>query len=146
MFSAQSWLLTHMLLTERPGGRAQIESYAGLLSDGVDRDAAFVEAFGSSYEELDAELKKYLRSKSFHYSVFPLSREIVASTEIREMSRAEALVQLGDLLANGLEDRSEFAEEHFSTALAIDSAMEPVIEDLGLGAATTSAGGTTCAD
>jgi tetratricopeptide (TPR) repeat protein len=131
IFYAESWLLTHMLVTERPNGRAQVEAYAELLREGVDRDTAFTRAFHTTYEELEKQLKKYIRSRSHHYSVFRLSTNIVRNTKISEMTRTEVLFRLGDLLSSGISERFEFAEEHFSAALRLDEGYGPAVAGLG---------------
>jgi tetratricopeptide (TPR) repeat protein len=132
IFYAESWLLTHMLVTERENGRAEIAAYAGLLRQGVGQDAAFTTAFGTTYEELEAELRRYIRSRSHHYLVFPVSREIVSSTRVSELSRPELLFRLGDLLGSGMGERFDFAAEHFEAALEIDRSYGPAVAGLGL--------------
>lgn len=143
IFYAESWLLTHLLLTERLEGRAQAEAYAGLLREGVDRETAFTRAFKTTYEELEAQLRKYIRAHSYHYKEFPLSTKIFKNTEISEMTRTELLFRLGDLLVNGLSDRRDFAAEHFKAALALDESYEPAIA--GLGQAEEAVGGREAA-
>lgn len=132
LFYAESWLLTHMLLIERPNGRVQSMLYAEMLRDGVDRETAFTRAFQTTYEELEKELRKYVRARSFHYKVFPLSQKIISNTEISDMARTEVLTSLGDLLGSGLSARYEFAAEHFKAALDLDDTYGPAVAGLGL--------------
>ena len=132
MFYAESWLLTHMLVTERPDGRAQMSVYAELLRGGYDRDTAFTRAFKTTYEELEKQLKKYIRTRSHHYTVFPLSTSIIKNTKISDMTRTEVLFRLGDLLSSGISERHGFAAEHFNAALALDESYGPAVAGLGL--------------
>ena len=132
MFYAESWLLTHMLVTERPEGRVQAARYGALLREGIDRDTAFTTAFQTTFSELEAELKKYIRSRSYHYTVFPVSRTIIRNTTTSEMTRQEVLFRLGDLLGNGGSERRDFAAEHFDAALALDEGYGPAVAGLGL--------------
>ena len=132
IFYAESWLLTHMLVTERPEGRAQAARYAELLREGIDRDTAFTTAFQTTVDELEAEFKKYVRSRSYHYTVFPVNRQIIRGTTTSEMSRPEVLFRLGDLLASGGSERHEFAAEHFEAAIALDRDFGPAVAGLGL--------------
>lgn len=131
IFYAESWLLTHMLVTERPEGRVQAARYAELLREGIDRDTAFTTAFQTTFDELEAEFKKYIRSRSYHYTVFPVNRQIIRGTTTSEMTRPEVLFRLGDLLASGDSERHEFAAEHFEAALAIDGDFGPAVAGLG---------------
>lgn len=132
VFYAQSWLLVHLMLTERPDGRERLLRYAELLRGGRSRDDAFAQAFETGYRALEKELKKYVRSRSYHYSVFPLSSDIVKSATASRMEHKEVLVRLGDLLADGLEDRWELAAEHYRTALEIDKGFAPALAGLGM--------------
>lgn len=128
---AESWLLTHMLLTERPDGRAQAALYSELIREGYDRDRAFVEAFKTTYEELEADLKKYVRSRSHHYTVLPLKSSVVNSIAVSQMPRSEVLFRLGDLLSSGRSERHDFAAEHFEAALVLDEGYGPAVAGLG---------------
>ncbi|MEE4271175.1 MAG: hypothetical protein V2I67_05855 [Thermoanaerobaculales bacterium] len=127
VFFAESWLLTHMLVTERPGGRAQALRYAELLREGVDRDTAFTEAFETTVAEVEAEFRKYVRARSYHYKVFPVSREIIATTKVTTMSRAEVLFRLGDLLCRGRAERLDFAAELYEAAVELDDGYDSAL-------------------
>ena len=41
IFYAESWALTHYLLTERPNGGAEVNKYVTAVAGGVPADAAF---------------------------------------------------------------------------------------------------------
>lgn len=131
MFYAESWMLTHMLLAERPDGRRQAMLYARLLREGVERDTAFTTAFETTYAKLEKQLRKYVRGRSFHYLTFPVSRRIIDSTEVSTMTDEEVLFRLGDLVASGLQERPGFAAEHFRAALALDETYGPASAALG---------------
>jgi len=131
MYYAESWLLTHFLLTERPDGRANAALYAEFLREGCDRNAAFSRAFKTTVAELEAELRKYVRARSYHYKVFPLSKQIIGNTEVSDITRSEVLTRLGYLIASGLGARYEFAAEHFSAALDLDENYGPAVAGLG---------------
>jgi len=131
IFFAESWLLTHMLLTERRDGRAQTALYSELLREGYDRDRAFTEAFNTTYEELEADLKRYVRTRSHHYTVMPLKSSVVNSIAVSQMPRTEVLFRLGDLLSSGRSERHDFAAEHFEAALVLDEGYGPAVAGLG---------------
>jgi len=131
IFFAESWLLTHMLLTERPDGRAQTALYSELLREGYDRDRAFTEAFNTTYEDLEADLKKYVRTRSHHYTVLPLKPSAFDSIKVSQMLRTEVLFRLGDLLSSGRSERLDFAAEHFEAALVLDGGYGPAVAGLG---------------
>jgi len=132
IFLAESWLLTHLLLTEIQDGRAQTARYAELLRRGVDRNQAFASAFATTYEELEEHLKKYIRARSHHYSVVPLNSKAIRSIAVSRMTHAEVLSRLGDLLVSGLGERHDFAAEHFNAALSLDKSYGPAYGGLGL--------------
>src|SRR5215204_3279562 len=62
MFYAESWAFVHFLVFSKTGSRAgQLTTYLEALAAGQPDDAAFRQAFGGSYDDLDAELRRYVR-------------------------------------------------------------------------------------
>jgi tetratricopeptide (TPR) repeat protein len=131
MYYAQSWIITHMLVSERPEGRVQASVYVELLREGHDRDEAFEQAFQTTYEDFDKELRKYIRQHKHTYTVVPLRTNVRDHTTVSEMTRAETLFRLGDLVANVWTDRADFSAEHFNASIAVDAGYGPSVAGLG---------------
>lgn len=63
-YYVQAMLLTHYLLFSETRG-PQLKVYLKELNEGTSQDKAFEKAFGTSYEQLDAEVREYSRQKDF---------------------------------------------------------------------------------
>ncbi|HSL16797.1 MAG TPA: hypothetical protein VLB51_02730 [Methylomirabilota bacterium] len=119
-FYAQSWALTHMLVIGQPERQPQLTSFLRLLRRGVNLDTAFEQAFGTTYDELARELRRYVQGRRFAYSFVPVDEMPAVSTSATPLGYADTLVRLGDLLISAGPERAELAAEHFRAALAID--------------------------
>ena len=65
IFYAESWALTHYLLTAAPNGGEGINKYVLAISEGREPEAAFEEAFGMTTAQCDRELRQYVRKPTF---------------------------------------------------------------------------------
>ncbi len=65
IFYAESWALTHYLLTERPNGGAAVNKYVTDVAGGAPPDAAFLEAFGETPAAMNSQLSQYVRRPAF---------------------------------------------------------------------------------
>jgi tetratricopeptide (TPR) repeat protein len=99
IFYAESWALTHYLMTERPKGAAAINRYTSALAAGQAPVDAFREAFGATPAELDTELRTYVHRYTFSAFRFELAGRVAAVTPgpPRTMTSGEANAWLGDL-------------------------------------------------
>jgi Flp pilus assembly protein TadD len=98
IFYAESWALTHMLLTQ-PGGATTVNNYWTAVATGKTPDAAFAEAFGSTPKAFDSRLQDYVRRPVLNGIRYTFS-DTVRPPEVsapRQMTPAEADAWLGDL-------------------------------------------------
>ena len=119
LFYSQSWALVHYLLLGDQERRQQLGDYLEFVRNGVPGDEAFATAFSGDYESLTRELRGYLRTLSFPSIETKADIDLNKEFEIREMSYAEVLYRLGDLLANQQPDRPE-RRVYFETAIEAD--------------------------
>ena len=114
-FYATSWALVHYLLAS--GERLdQTAEYLVRLGQGEDPERAFEAAFGDRLSRFEDQLREYLNGPSLAEIRVPLERlGGEAPVTVHELPRAEALYQLGDLLAHiGFFDD---AQDHFQQTL-----------------------------
>lgn len=99
-FYAQAWALIHFFTHHSKGAaKSDLDNFAKLLTIGISPKQAFQQAFKLSNDELEKELKKYVEGKSFEtVSITDIDQSIPDRSKIREISEAEALTYLGDLM------------------------------------------------
>src|SRR6185369_2504087 len=96
VFYAESWALMHYLLAGNPQRHDQLPRFLALLAAKQPADQAFRLAFQSSFDEMERELKGYVRRLSFQYrrySVADLALPQVPAP--RPMDYADVLYRLG---------------------------------------------------
>ncbi len=123
-FYAESWVLMHYLMWDKPERSPQFLAFLDRLSRGEEPDTAFPASFGISYQALENELRVYVRQARFAYTAFKIADLGIDETiKVAPMKREEALNRLGDLLIHLDENRAADAESLFREAqrLAPDS-------------------------
>lgn len=72
-FYPQSWLLSHMLYTNRDyiAGRTK---FLQLLADEIDPKSALDIAYGISFDQLDQDMHKYYDEGKFYANIFPAAK------------------------------------------------------------------------
>jgi tetratricopeptide (TPR) repeat protein len=99
LFYAQSWALTHMLELS-PDYRPRMSDFLSALHSGVTQQAAFEQAFGKSFDQIQKDLEAYLRRDSLFQALFKVKLEKVAEDpEVRVADRLETGLLLAGLLA-----------------------------------------------
>lgn len=131
-FYAQAWALIHFFKHSSNGAQKNnLDEFAALLTASVPAKKAFQEAFETSGETLEKELKKYVERKSLDTEIFEL--ESVAAlanlTKSLEISAADALSFQGDLLLHA--NRFDEAEKYLAQAVALDG--ESVFANTAMG-------------
>jgi len=120
---AESWAFVHFLAFSSKGARApQLATYLSALQANKTPDAAFVEAFGAPYAQIDRELREYLRAPlpAVRVALDSPAVQSAATLAVRRMSVAEAQAAQGCLLSDN--GALEAAERRLSAALADDAA------------------------
>jgi tetratricopeptide (TPR) repeat protein len=99
IFYAESWALTHYLLTEFPGGAAAINKFSAAFAEGADAQDAFVQAFGSTPDEFDKRLTNYIRRPALTANRFIFAERLTVAAPgmPRVLGGGEAAAWLGDL-------------------------------------------------
>ncbi|PYS69944.1 MAG: hypothetical protein DMF69_15285 [Acidobacteria bacterium] len=100
IFYAQSWALMHYLIIGKAGRLEQLSKFLDLLSNSVPRDQAFQQAFQTTFEAMEKELREYVRRDRYNILEGHFKRKLETDSEMqsRVISEAEAQAYLGDLL------------------------------------------------
>jgi tetratricopeptide (TPR) repeat protein len=98
IFYAESWVLTHYLMTEAPSGPALISRYTGAIAGGAAPEQAFAATFGMTPAAFEPRLQEYIHRKMMMSRVVPMTEPVrAAAPTARVLSRGEADAWLGDL-------------------------------------------------
>lgn len=118
VFYAQSWALVHYLSVDAKR-KAKLHAFLGLLGAGKPVEAAFDEAFGVTFAQLEKELRAYIRGASFTYLVYSLGELAIAEPPApAATAHDEVLHQLGRLLSYSRPENAAIAERFFQGSLA----------------------------
>ena len=132
VFYAESWALMHYLILGNDGQRmTQLGKFVDLLNTGVPMEKAFQQAFATTFENMEKELKAYIQRDRYpivngHFEnklAFDSSMQSAAITE------AETQAYLGDLLLHS--NRTD-AETYLQRALALDPDLAMANASLGM--------------
>jgi len=97
----------------------------------VPAEKAFQQALGKTFEEMDVELKKYVKNNSYPSTVGHFKRKLEFDSEMESRPLGEADVQayLGDLL---LHSRRAHAEKYLQKAIELDANHAMGLSALGI--------------
>jgi len=132
VFYAESWALVHYLVLGNNGKRnRQMGQFLNLLNAGKSIDAAFKEAFQTTYELLEKELREYIRGDSYPQQIATFKNKLAAELEMQSapISEAEAQAYLGDLL---LHSRRTDTEGYLQKALALEPQLGMANASMGM--------------
>jgi hypothetical protein len=99
LFYAQSWALTHMILTEETY-RPKSDAFLTLIANGASSSSAFLHAYGKTPEVIERDLRNYLTTT---FRVFRPAYEgppARATYETRPVDPFEADLVIANLVAN----------------------------------------------
>jgi len=135
VFYAESWLLTHFLMTGNGPNRGQFGRMTALLREGQSPESAFTNAFGLSLTVMEDQLRRYAHQPHFNELTLSVPRDLNGPRGLatRPISRSEACFRLGDVLLRV--GRVDAAEVLMHDAQAIDQKSALPWEGLGLIAA-----------
>jgi tetratricopeptide (TPR) repeat protein len=102
VFYAESWALVHDLMLGAPERGKQVSAFLTQVSNGTPPRAAFYAAFGMSDDEVDRELRRYIKQLSFAYTRLTSAdfRNAPALPAAVTLTRDDTLAYLGDLLVH----------------------------------------------
>src|SRR3954452_8148823 len=133
VFYAESWALVHYMMIGNPERRSQLGTYIGLIASGKPIDDAFRGAFHCSFDDLERELRKYIRAFSMsyiRYSVADLNAVEVPAP--RPLPRDTQLIALADLLMHGNAPHFSEAETFLTAALKANPSSAEAYAELGV--------------
>jgi tetratricopeptide (TPR) repeat protein len=99
IFYAESWALTHYLMTELPSGQTLINQYASAIAGGAAPEQAFAATFGLAPAAFEPRLREYVRRMTFKAWLYTFDERLqtAAPMAARVLSPGEAEAWLGDL-------------------------------------------------
>ncbi|HYO77429.1 MAG TPA: DUF1570 domain-containing protein, partial [Thermoanaerobaculia bacterium] len=117
VFYAESWALVHYLMTD-PQRRPKLGEFLRLLGLGKDVETAFNTAFGMKFEELEKQLRAYVRGFGFKYASYGTGQIAIDEPPApAPMTHDAVLYETGHLLANAGRATAETAERFLGAAL-----------------------------
>jgi tetratricopeptide (TPR) repeat protein len=133
VFYAESWALVHYLMIGNPERRDQLGTYIGLIASGKSIDDAFHMAFHGSYDDLERELRKYIRAFSMSYIRYTMADLMtVAIPAPQPLPRDTQLVALADLLMHANTAHFAEAESFLNAALKANPSSAEAYAELGV--------------
>lgn len=132
VFYAESWALLHYLMLGSEERRGQLNAYLSLISAHKPAEEAFTTAFGVTYQQMEVELRGYVRRNAFRYTKYSLHD--LAMTEVpkpQPMTYAAVLYQMGHMLAHSAPTNAADAEQFLAEALKANPANAAAHADLG---------------
>jgi tetratricopeptide (TPR) repeat protein len=132
VFYAESWALMHYLILGHDGQRvAQLNQFIGLLNANLPMEQAFQKAFQTSFENMEQELRAYIKSDRYPIYDWQLKDKLGVDTELpaAPVSDAEVQAYLGDLLMHS--NRAD-AEDYLKKALALDPNLALANASMGM--------------
>ena len=130
IFYAESWALTHYLMTELPSGQSLINQYASAIAGGAVPEQAFTATFGMTPAAFEPKLRDYLRGLTFKAWVYTFDERLQQGAALppKVLAPAEADAWLGDLqlriqrtgeAARRIESAAIAAPDNAATQLAL---------------------------
>jgi tetratricopeptide (TPR) repeat protein len=116
-----------------PERRDQLGTYVGLIASGRTIDDAFRTAFHGTYDDLERELRRYIRAFSMTYIRYTLAdlkaKEVPAP---KPLARDTLLVSLGDLLMHSLTPHFGEAETFVAAAMKANPSSADAYAEMGV--------------
>ncbi len=134
IFYAQAWALIHYLIQGKSStaNTDAMNKFLGLVTNGIDAEKAFQQAFQMDYAAMETVLRKYVEQRKFQVSMLTFKNKLVFDTEmtVLTLSEAESNAYLGDLLYHSHE--YDNAEPYLQKALELDPNSTLANTSLGL--------------
>ena len=133
VFYAESWALVHYLILGNGGQRAgQLGKFIQLITTNVKIEDAFTQAFQTTVEAMEKDLKKYIEGHTSKMQVATFDHKLEFDNEMKvaPLTEAEAQAYLGDLLLHI--HRLSDAEVRLQQALTLDPKLTMAEASLGI--------------
>ena len=131
IFYAQSWALMHYLIIGKAGKVEQLGKFIELLTAKTPLEQAFQQAFGTSMEVMEKELREYVKKDRYNVldGHFENKLELDTTNQAAPLTEAEAQAYLGDLLAHS---KRKDAYKYLEKALKLDPNLGMAHASLGM--------------
>ena len=132
IFYAQSWALVHYLVLHKDKNKStQMARFIDLRKAKVPLEQAFTQAFQTTFEAMEKELRSYVSQNLYPVIRGNFDRKLEIDTGITSapLTEAEAQAYLGDLL---LHSRRREAETYLQKALELDPNLAMAHASLGM--------------
>jgi tetratricopeptide (TPR) repeat protein len=131
IFYAQSWALMHYLIIGKAGKVEQLGKFIDLLRTKMPMEQAFQQAFETSFEALEKDLREYVKKDRYNVidGHFEHKLELDTNTEATQLTEAEAQAYLGDLL---LHSARKDAYNYLEKALKLDPNLTMAHASIGM--------------
>lgn len=132
VFYAQSWALTHWLMTGDVNRQSQFRQFLAAVTAGLSAEEGFKQFFQTDLAALDAQLREYVRRNVFNSQIISFDRkiEVDETMTVSGIEDAELKAYLGDLLWHI--ERTEDGEIALGRSLAIHPKQPLALSSLGL--------------
>jgi len=133
VFYAESWALVHYLILGNGGQRAgQLGKFIQLITNNVKIEDAFAQAFQTTVEAMEKDLKKYIEGRTFKMQLATFDHKLEFDNEMKvaPLTEPEAQGYLGDLLLHI--HRLSDAEARLQQALTLDPKLTMAEASLGI--------------
>lgn len=131
IFYAQSWALMHYMLIGKEGKVEKLGKFMDLLTANVPMESAFQQAFETSFEALEKDLREYVKQNRYNFikGHFEKKLELDTSAEAVPLTEAEAQAYLGDLL---LHSHRADSLKYLQNALKLDPNLGMAHASMGM--------------
>ena len=132
IFYAESWALMHYLVLGKDGQRMeQMGKFVELLNRKVSLEDAFQQAFATSFDVMEKELRAYIQRDRYPIISGSFTNKVTYDSAMQSapITEAEAQAYLGDLL---LKSNRADAEAYLQRALALDPNLPMANASFGL--------------
>lgn len=131
IFYAQSWALLHYLIIGKAGKVEQLGKFMNLLATKVPMEQAFQQAFETSFEVMEKDLREYVKKDRYNVidGYFQRKLELDTNAEATPLTEAQAQAYLGDLL---LHSYRKDAYRYLEKALKLDPNLTMAHASIGM--------------
>lgn len=132
VFYAESWALMHYLILGNDGKRlSQMGKFLELMSANVPMEQAFQQAFATTFESMEKELRQYITRDRYPVMSGHFENKLGVDAQLQSapVTEAEAQAYLGDLLLHS--NRTE-SEAYLQKALALDPNLAMANASMGM--------------
>ncbi len=129
IFYAQSWGLVHYLT--QSGRSGALDKFLRTIASGTDPKSAFQDAFQTTYDKMETELRSYIARNSYNFQLITLKRKLTIDldAQVVKMDEASANAHLGELLYQS--QRGDEAEPYLLAAARLNPGLPLANATLG---------------